>query len=206
MVVLPGFAQLLVGGILFTQGRQGDGGVAAACRIRGARLGAERQIAHGIGILDAVVPAIAEHLADVDRADHAERLDAAILDGGIGAVAGTGADAHGPDPVLIDIGQRGQVVHHGADVLGADVGILQLARLARALALIGAVKGDGDEALAGVQARGLLLHPAAGVGNHNRRVLLALIEVRREVNDGGHSDALAVAIGEGDVGHGRALR
>ena len=58
--------------------------------------------------LDAAVPAIAEHLADVDRADHMpSALDAAILDGGIGAVAGT---ARMPGPDLVPDRLQGSVV------------------------------------------------------------------------------------------------
>jgi hypothetical protein len=135
----------------------------------------------------------------------ADGLDAAVVDRGVGRMAGACADAHRSDPILVDARQRRQMVDHRADVFRTHGSVFQLARLAGALALVGRVVGDGDEAplgqLLGIGAGRLLLHPAARMGHHDCGVLSLFIEALREVDDRGHGDRAVVRIGETDLSH-----
>jgi hypothetical protein len=106
----------------------------------------------------------------------AQGLDATIVEGGVGRIGTARADAQRADAIAIDIGERGQIVDRGADILDPCIGVFELPRLAAALALIRSVEGERDEAelgeLAGIQAGGLLLHATGGVGAHDRRYFL----------------------------------
>src|SRR5690606_15462494 len=86
-------------------------------------------------------------------------------------------------------------------------GVVEEARTAAALPLVGRVVGERDVAALrhppGVQARRLLLDAAAGVHGHDRRVPLTLVEPRREVQVPDHLDA---AVAEGDSFHASSLR
>lgn len=71
-------------------------------------------------------------------------------------------------------------VDRAADVLDAVAGDLEQARLAAALAVVGGVVGQSDDALLGqllrVQAGGLLLHAAERVRRDDGGVLPGLVE------------------------------
>src|SRR5206468_3477183 len=79
-------------------------------------------------------------------------------------------------------------------------GVLQSVRLSSALALVGGVEGERDEAAVGqalrVEAGGLFLDAATGVPDDNRRPRCPRVVVRR-VQVGGDPQALTV---ERDIG------
>ena len=83
-------------------------------------------------------------------------------------------------------------------------------RFASALALIGRVIGDGDEAagsqLLRIGARGLFLHATARMRHHDRGILAALIEAFGEIDHGRHGDGAVVGVGETDLAHFSLLR
>ena len=97
-----------------------------------------------------------------------------------------------------------EVVHSAADVLDAVAGDFVQARLAAALAVVRGVVGQGDEALlgelAGVEAGGLLLDAAEGVGDDDGWVLLGLVEARGQ-EEVAHHLVLAVRIANFLDGH-----
>ena len=88
-------------------------------------------------------------------------------------VAAGGADAERADAFRVDFAARGEERDGGLDVLDAVGWILQPAGLAAALALVGRVVGERDEALVrqapSVEAGGLLLDAAARVADDERR-------------------------------------
>jgi hypothetical protein len=63
-------------------------------------------------------------------------LDAPVVDRGVGCVARARTDPHSADSLVSYVGQRGQIIDDGADVLGTDMRVFQLPRLTRALALM----------------------------------------------------------------------
>jgi hypothetical protein len=116
------------------------------------------------GVLSAV-GSLTELAAEIGGADGGDGLDPVIGGRGRDDVAAGGADPEGPYMVRKGDG--------GLDVLDTLCGVLEVARGALALALVGGVEGEGNEALAGqtlgVKAGCLLLHAACGVTDHDRR-------------------------------------
>ena len=101
-----------------------------------------QQLLHEILDLD-TGEAVPGAVAHVPGADPGRRLDAHIgLDGAHG-IAAPSADAHGPDPLLIDVRQGDEIIHSRADVLHTREGILQTAGQAFALALMGGIECQG---------------------------------------------------------------
>ena len=82
-------------------------------------------------------------------------------------------------------------------------GLVHVARLAAAPALIRGVRGDRDVTLfgevLGIQARGLLLHPAVRVRHDDRWIFLLRIVVRRGVDVGGDIQAVELVLDRVDI-------
>lgn len=137
-----------------------------------------------------IAEAFAEQAADIDRRDSHHRLDALFGQRRVQDIAATAADADGPDPVRIDIGQRHRIVDDVADILDPLRGIFDPTRLTTRSALIAGIKGDDDEPLLGqrlaiYRAGGLFLATAKGVDADDGRVFLCRIETRRGQDQGG---------------------
>jgi hypothetical protein len=146
---------------------------ALAAGLGGTRRGG--RVEHALddfGVLGAV-GALAELAGHVDGADGADGLDPVVGRGRGERVAAGGADAQRADAVGVDLVASGEERDGGLDVLDPVGRVLQAARTAAALSLVGGVEGQGDEALLGqalgVQAGGLFLHAAAGVADDDRR-------------------------------------
>ncbi|MNN85453.1 hypothetical protein D3C81_2027440 [compost metagenome] len=103
VVVLPGLFQFLVRRVFLPHWGQGQCGKLGLACVAGAGPGAKFEQGDCVRVLDRVFPAVAEHLADVHRADCAHCLDAPVVDGRVGRVTTACADAHGADLVLIDV-------------------------------------------------------------------------------------------------------
>lgn len=146
------------------------------------------------------VGAVTELAGDVHGADGADGLDPVVGRRRAQDVAAGGADAQRPDAVSVDVVTSSEERDRGLDVLDPVDWVLQAARLALALALVGGVEREGDEALLGqakrVQAGGLLLHTAAGVTDDDRRARADGPVVRRVQVAG----ELQAGTGKGDVG------
>jgi hypothetical protein len=88
-------------------------------------------------------------------------------------VAARGADTQRGDTLSVYLVAHAEERHRSLDVLDPAGGVLEPARLALALTLKGGVPRQGDEALArqalGVQARGLFLDAAGGMGDGDGR-------------------------------------
>jgi len=127
--------------------------------------------------------AVAERGADVEGAHARHRLDPHLGLRHVDRVAAARADAQRPDALHVHVGVIAQEVHRAPDVLRSRRGELREVRLAAALALVGGVEDQGDEALPGQQlgvgGRDLLLDGAEGMGHHDRRAHGALLEVFR---------------------------
>ncbi|MFC7385743.1 DUF5937 family protein [Sphaerisporangium rhizosphaerae] len=76
-----------------------------------------------------------------------ESLDPAVTRGGREGVPAGGADAEQADAVRIDVAPAGEEGDGGLEVLDALRGVLQAARFAAALALVGRVVGERGEPL-----------------------------------------------------------
>lgn len=108
---------------------------------------------------------------------------------GIGRVGSAAADAEYADPVLVDVVQGHQIVDRAAEILHTGGRILQVARLAAALALIARVESQGHVTQLGETfgvdaARGLFLAAADRMSTDDRGVFLCRIEVAREADIG----------------------
>lgn len=97
------------------------------------------------------------------------------------------------------------MVDDGADILGPDMGVFQLARRAGAFALVRGIIGDGHEPRlrqpGRIGARRLLLHAAAGMGDDDGRIAPRRVEPLGQVDDRRKGDCRVVGVGETDFGH-----
>jgi hypothetical protein len=105
-----------------------------------------------------------------------------------------GTDAERTDPIRIHLVARRQERDGTPHVLGPLGGALEVARLAVALALVGCIKSQGDEAFVRqvlrVDACGLFLHATHRVANHDCGPA-ALRLVVRNIEVAGDSKAVA---------------
>lgn len=144
-----------------------------------------------------------EGFADVGGHDGAQRLEAALGQGGLHRIAASGAYPEQPEPVLGDERQGRQVVDGAVNVLDPSGRVLQVARRSSAFPLVRRVKGQGDEAATGqslgVDAADLLLHAAARRGQDQGGVASVFPEVVRQMQI---PDDLDVPVSEGHASHG----
>ena len=106
----------------------------------------------------------------------------------------------------VDLGQSGQVIDGGADVVHAHMGIFQLARFTLALSLIAGIKGQRDETglcqVRGIEAGGLLLDATGRVNADDGGVAYARLQVSRQMKVAGQAQVL---IGKANGVHGVLL-
>ena len=144
------------------------------------------------------VPAPAGDGAGIDSADGGDGRDARVGGGGLDRDSAAGADAEDADVGVVDVGQGGQVVDGAVDVTDAVHRVVQEAGHAAAGTLIRRVEGQGDEALIGeplcVDARGLLLDPAAGVHDDDGGVGAVGIEVGGDEDVARHGDVAVLEL------------
>ena len=80
------------------------------------------------------------------------------------------------------------------DIIDPEGGLVHIAGLAPARALIHRIRRDGDVALLsqtlGIQTGDLFFDTAVGVGNHDGRILLAYVITRRGIDVGRNIDAI----------------
>lgn len=100
---------------------------------------------------DAASDALAARGAEVEGAHPGDGLDTHLGLRGVDRVAAAGADAEGSDALFVHAGWMLRKSNRAADVLDAHGGKLREVRLAAALALVGGVVDQGDEALGGEQ-------------------------------------------------------
>ena len=128
----------------------------------------------GLGI-HGVKIAVGRDAAHVVHGDGHGGLDAGIHGGGVQAHAAKTADADDADALRIHRVQRGEEVHRGAEVFGIDVRRGHMTRLAAALARIGGVEGQRQEAAfghgLGIEPGRLFLHRAKGAAHGQGRQL-----------------------------------
>jgi hypothetical protein len=121
---------------------------------------------------------------------------------GIGAA---GANAHGRNPLTIDEGKRREVIDRAPDIFHTGGRVFEQTGHAAAFALVGSIIGERDKAFLreaiGVEARGLVLGPAARMHDDDRRIGLALRQIGRLEDHAGHVD-LAVLERDGPARDG----
>ncbi len=146
------------------------------------------------------VPAVALDAADVVHRRGRDGLDARVDGCGAEREAAAAADADGADAVAVDVREGAEVVDAGAEVLGEDLRGRDVPRRAAALAVVGGVEPDRDEAAAGellrLHARALLLDAAVRRTDDDRGVGDRVVEVRRLIQVGRDLDAVAARLAD----------
>ena len=154
------------------QARGGRCDAAGACVPGALRVQLPAQRVAGLGI-HGVKIAVGRDAAHVVHGDGHGGLDAGIHGGGVQAHAAEAADADDADARRIHRVQRGEEVHRSAEVFGIDVRRGHVTRLAAALARIGGVEGQRQEAALGhglgIEPGRLFLHRAKGTAHGQGR-------------------------------------
>ena len=154
------------------QARGGGRDAAGACVPGALRVQLLPEGVAGIGV-HAVEIAVGRDAAHVVHGDGHGGLDAGVHGGGVQAHAAKAADADDADALRIHRVQRGEEVHRGAEVFGIDVRRGHMTRLAAALARIGGVEGQRQEAAfghgLGIEPGCLLLYRTKGAAHGQGR-------------------------------------
>lgn len=135
-VVLPGSGQLFTGSVFLLGRSQRNSTNVASLGLGRSGISTGFDVRSSVSILDGAVPAVSEHLANVDVRNCANGLDSGVNDGSIGNVSSTSTDAHGSNIVGVHKGLGLKVVDHGTDVVGSNRGVLQLTRFSSRGSLI----------------------------------------------------------------------
>lgn len=135
----------------------------------------------------------------VEQAHGRYRLQALIALRGGKSVAASAANTKRADTIRIYARVAFQEIHRGVHIVNTVRGLICLARLTGACALVRGIGSNRDVTLLRqalrIQARDLLFHAAVGVGDRNGGVGFRRIKIRRSVDVRGDFKTLIVRVG-----------
>jgi hypothetical protein len=155
------------------------------------------------GIQCRICEAVAAHAPRIEHAERRDRLEALVDLRRRQRISAATADAEQAEALGIDAGILGDEVGRAMDILGAVLGLVGVARLAAARALIRRVHRDRDIALfreaLRKEAGDLFLHAAVRVRDDNSGIFLVRIVVRRGVDVGGDIQSVKLVFVRVDI-------